>query len=210
MSLTLPKQPGASLRVVDHPIARRPLASLGRRLHRTEFPDPQDLFLGWVMCLGKRTEYRVFQTIHAAPRSRGSSGIPSIGSTTSSAAAPGPWILGPPGLPWPIVLALNPTGRLYLVVDDTLLHKRGKKVYGLGWFRDAVASTAKRVATASGNNWVVMGLAIPIPLSPEQILCLPLSARLHLPGKGPIRAAWTWRRRCSPTSSGGSPIDRSS
>ena len=77
---------------------------------------------------------------------------------------------------------LNPTGPLYLVVDDTLLHKRGQKVYGLGWFRDAVASTAKRVATASGNNWVVMGLAIPIPLSPEQILCLPLSARLHLPG----------------------------
>ena len=68
------------------------------------------------------------------------------------------------------------------MVDDTLLHKRGQKVYGLGWFRDAVASTAKRVATASGNNWVVMGLAIPIPLSPEQILCLPLSARVHLPG----------------------------
>ena len=30
---------------------------------------------------------------------------------------------------------------------------------------------------------MVMGLAIPIPLSPEQILCLPLSARLHLPGE---------------------------
>ena len=29
---------------------------------------------------------------------------------------------------------------------------------------------------------MVMGLAIPIPLSPDQILCLPLSARLHLPG----------------------------
>ena len=82
-----------------------------------------------------------------------------------------------------IVLALNPTGPLYLVVDDTLLHKRGQKVYGLGWFRDAVASTAKRVATASGNNWVVMGLVIPIPLSPKQILCLPLLARWHLPGK---------------------------
>src|SRR5262249_47573169 len=57
-------------------------------------------------------------------------------------------------------------------------------VYGLGWFRDAVASTAKRVATASGNNWVVLGLAIPIPFGPDQILGLPLSARLHLPGAG--------------------------
>ena len=53
------------------------------------------------------------------------------------------------------------------MVDDTLLHKGGQKVYGLGWFRDAVASTAKRVATASGNNWVVMGLAILILVVPR-------------------------------------------
>ncbi len=44
-----------------------------------------------------------------------------------------------------VVVRLNPRGVLHLVVDDTLLHKRGKHVYGLGWFRDAVASTAKRV-----------------------------------------------------------------
>src|SRR5947209_4010560 len=83
-----------------------------------------------------------------------------------------------------VVTTLSPSGRLYLVVDDTLLHKRGRKVWGLGWFRDAVASTKKRVATASGNNWVVLGLAIPIPFCPSHVLCLPLLARLHLPGKG--------------------------
>jgi hypothetical protein len=71
---------------------------------------------------------------------------------------------------------------LYLVVDDTLLHKRGKHVYGLGWFRDAVASTAKRVATASGNHWVVVGLAICIP-GTNKIYCLPIHAKLHLAGK---------------------------
>ena len=37
--------------------------------------------------------------------------------------------------------AFKVLGALYLVLDDTLLHKRGKSVYGLGWFRDAVAST---------------------------------------------------------------------
>ena len=47
-----------------------------------------------------------------------------------------------------------------------------------------LASTRKRVATASGNNWVVLGLALPVPLCPDRILCLPLLARLHLPGKG--------------------------
>jgi hypothetical protein len=45
-----------------------------------------------------------------------------------------------------------------------------------------VASTAKRVATASGNHWVVVGLAICIP-GTNKIYCLPIHAMLHLAGK---------------------------
>ena len=45
-----------------------------------------------------------------------------------------------------------------------------------------MASTAKRVATASGNHWVVVGLAIPIPKT-NKIYCLPIHAMLHLAGK---------------------------
>jgi DDE superfamily endonuclease len=147
------------------------------------FQSHRDILLGWIMCIGKRTEYRVFQTIQASSEvsrvqrhpfdrfynffSRSAWTVESLAHQVGVA----------------VVLALNPAGRLYLVVDDTLLHKRGQTVYGLGWFRDAVASTATRVATASGNNWVVLGLAIPIPFCPDQILCLPLSARLHLPGE---------------------------
>ena len=55
------------------------------------FRSHRDILLGWIMCIGKRTEYRVFQTIQASSEARGSSVIPSIASTTSSAAAPGPW-----------------------------------------------------------------------------------------------------------------------
>jgi hypothetical protein len=75
-------------------------------------------------------------------------------------------------------------GRLTLLVDDTLAHKRGKSVWGLGWFRDAVASTRKRVATASGHNWVVLAVAVCLPFTNVPILALPLLARLHRPGKG--------------------------
>jgi len=71
-----------------------------------------------------------------------------------------------------------------LLVDDTLAHKRGRSVWGLGWFRDAVASTKKRVATASGHNWVVLAVAVCLPGTGIPILALPLLARLHLPGKG--------------------------
>jgi DDE superfamily endonuclease len=140
------------------------------------------LLLGWLMCLGTHTTYRVSQTIHAdepgnaAERhtfDRYYNFFSRSGWTVSALAY---------RLAVFVVTHLNPTGALYLVVDDTLVHKRGLKVWGLGWFRDAVASTRKRVATASGNNWVVLGLAIPVPWCPGHIVCLPLLARLHLPG----------------------------
>ncbi len=82
-----------------------------------------------------------------------------------------------------VLTRLAAVGALTLLVDDTLAHKRGKSVWGLGWFRDAVASTRKRVATASGHNWVVVAAAICLPASNTPILALPLLARLHLPGK---------------------------
>ena len=46
-----------------------------------------------------------------------------------------------------------------------------------------MASTAKRVAMASGNHWVVIGLAIRIRGTGKNY-CLPIHVRLHLPGKG--------------------------
>jgi DDE superfamily endonuclease len=141
-----------------------------------------EVLLGWVMCLSKRTEYGVFQTIQAdTPISRKQRHPFDRFYNFFSRSA---WIVRDLArqVAVAVVVRLNPHGLLYLVVDDTLLHKRGKHVYGLGWFRDAVASTAKRVATASGNNWVVMGLAICIP-GTSKIYCLPIHAMLHLAGK---------------------------
>src|SRR5829696_8810278 len=99
----------------------------------------RQVLIGWIMCLGSRTEYRVFQTIQAEeevarqPRhpfdrfynffSRAKWDVERLAHQVAIT----------------VVAALNPTGRLYLLVDDTLLHTRGKQVYGLGWFRDAVA-----------------------------------------------------------------------
>jgi hypothetical protein len=89
-----------------------------------------------------------------------------------------------------VLTRLLPTGRITLLVDDTLAHKCGKSVWGLGWFRDAVASTHKRVATASGHNWVVLAIAVCVPFTSIPILALPVLARLHRPGKGqPSQAA---------------------
>ena len=152
------------------------------------FTDPSfatygQLLLGWLLCPGNHNLYRAGQAIGAREEfcRAGRHGLDRYYNFFERSG----WSVS--GLAYRVavlaVTALQVFGPLYLVVDDTLLHKRGLTVWGLGWFRDAVASTKKRVATASGHNWVVLGLAVPVPFCPNHILCLPLLARLHLPGK---------------------------
>jgi DDE superfamily endonuclease/Archaeal putative transposase ISC1217 len=143
-----------------------------------------ELLLGWVMCLGKHTLYRVAQNVHPEvvhDHSR-RHGFDSYYNYFERSA----WT--PKGLAQRvgvlILTRLQWLGIVTLLVDDTLAHKRGKSVWGLGWFRDAVASTKKRVATAPGHNWVVVAVAVCLPGTNAPILALPLVARLHVPGKG--------------------------
>jgi hypothetical protein len=141
------------------------------------------VLIGWVMCLRKWTEYGVFQTIRAdTPISRKQRHPFDRFYNFFSRSA---WTV--PDLARQVAVAvvarLDPHGLLYLVVDDTLLHKFGKHVWALGWFRDAAASTPQRTVIASGNHWVVMGLAIRIP-GTHKIYCLPIHAKLHRSGKG--------------------------
>jgi len=143
-----------------------------------------ELVLAWVMCLGKHTLYRVAHNVHpeTAPDPGQRHGLDAYYNFFERSA----WT--PQGLAYRVALLiltrLKFLGVITLLVDDTLAHKRGKSVWGLGWFRDAVASTQKRVATASGHNWVVLAVAVCLPGTGIPILALPLLARLHLPGKG--------------------------
>ena len=142
------------------------------------------LLLAWVMSLGKRTLFRVAE--NGQPDELPDHTRRHRFDTTYNFFERSAWT--PKDLAYRVCLLvftkLKRFGPLTLVVDDTLTHKRGKNVWGLGWWRDAVASTQKRVATASGHNWVVVALALCIPFTKVPILALPLMARLHLPGKG--------------------------
>jgi hypothetical protein len=143
-----------------------------------------DLLLAWVMCLGPHTIRRVGQTVdpQQQPDHSQRHGLDAYYNFFARSA----WT--PTALAYRLAILvltrLNICGRITLLVDDTLAHKRGKSVWGLGWFRDAVASTKKRVATASGHNWVVLAVAYCLPFCKAPILALPLLGRLHLPGKG--------------------------
>jgi DDE superfamily endonuclease len=144
----------------------------------------QELLLGWVMCLRHKTLQRVGENLHpeSPPDHRQRHQLDAVYNFFERSA----WT--PDGLAKRlgilILTRLNFGARVTLLVDDTLLHKTGRCVWGLGWFRDAVASTRTRVATASGHNWVVLAIAFCNPLSGAPILALPLMARLHRSGKG--------------------------
>lgn len=142
------------------------------------------LLLAWIMCLGRHNLFRVAQT--ADPRSLHDHSQRHGFDTVYNYFGRSAWTAGGLARRVGILLftRLKLFGTITLLVDDTLAHKRGKSVWGLGWFRDAVASTKKRVATASGHNWVVVAVAVCLPGTRIPILALPLLARLHLPGKG--------------------------
>jgi DDE superfamily endonuclease len=142
------------------------------------------ILLGWVMCLGPRTLFRVFLSSRCPAELHDFSGPHGL-DTEYNFFERTAWT--PSDLFKRLalfVLTHLPFARpIRLIVDDTLLHKRGVHVWGLGWFRDAVASTKTRVATASGHNWVVLAIAFEIP-KVGVILALPVMARLHRPGEG--------------------------
>jgi hypothetical protein len=141
------------------------------------------LLLGWVLCLGNHRLCRVADT--AAPQELRDHSQRHGLDTTYNFFERSAWTV--PALAYRVAVLICTTlrlcGPLTLLVDDTLTHKRGQKVWGLGWFRDAVASTRKRTATASGHNWVVVAVAVCLPFTDVAILALPLLVRLHRPGK---------------------------
>lgn len=151
---------------------------------RPSFATHCQFLVAWLMHLGKHTLFRTCQTLQVGPSPQPCHPPPSdryYNFFERSAWEPAE-LARRVGL---MILTRLPFGNcITLLVDDTLSHKRGKSVWGLGWFRDAVASTQKRVATASGHNWVVIAIAFRSPWTGAPILALPLLARLHLPGKG--------------------------
>jgi len=81
-----------------------------------------------------------------------------------------------------LVEAYRPKGRIALYMDDTLFHKSGRRIMGVGWWRDAVASTGQvQAVTALGLNILVLAVRVDPPWTGEP-LALPVGMRLHRKG----------------------------
>lgn len=133
----------------------------------------QHVLVGWIICPGPRTIAEVWQATGRAAEHHWDRAYALFASAS--------WDWDDLGqiLILVIVARLIPTGAIWLVVDDTLCHKRGARVAFGGFFLDAVTSTKKKKNFRFGVNWVVLGLAVHLPFRPDRCFCLPVVWRVY-------------------------------
>jgi len=76
------------------------------------------------------------------------------------------------------LVALLSSERVTVAIDDTLVRKKGPKVFGLGAHLDAVRSTRRHRIFSFGHVWVVLAVLVRVPLSPRP-WALPVLFRLY-------------------------------
>jgi len=94
-----------------------------------------------------------------------------------------------------VVLLLVPAGAAITVaVDDSVFRRRGRRVFGAAWQHDG--SSPARNKLSFGTCFVTAGIVVALPFCSRPV-CLPVLARLHVPGKGKARKP---RRQAAPAS----------
>ncbi len=73
-----------------------------------------------------------------------------------------------------LILQFVPSGFVWLAVDDTLCHKRGKKVAFGGIFLDPVLSSKTRKVFRYAVNYVVLALVVQPPFRKDRTFALPV------------------------------------
>jgi hypothetical protein len=107
------------------------------------------------------------------------------------------WDLGELGLAVArlVVALLVPEGEpIEVAVDDSVFRRSGRRVWGAAWQHDG--SSPARSKLSFGNCFVTAGVVVRLPFLARPA-CLPVLARLHVPGRG---RAVKPRRQAAPAS----------
>jgi DDE superfamily endonuclease len=127
----------------------------------------------WIVCLGRRTISRVWETTGQAQARNHAAAFRLFSQAVWN------WDEVCRMLAVQILAQLVPGTKVWLVVDDTLCHKRGAKVAFGGIFLDAVLSTKKHKIFRFGNNWVLLGIVVELACRPNRYFCLPIAWRVY-------------------------------
>src|SRR6266567_132097 len=80
-----------------------------------------------------------------------------------------------------VMLLVPPGADLQVAAGDSVFRRTGRKVHGAGWQHDSSSPSLSRLSY--GNCFVTAGIVVRLPFC-SRAVCLPVLARLHLPGKG--------------------------
>lgn len=101
------------------------------------------------------------------------------------------WSIDRAGLALFDLITANANGQLVaLAGDDTLLPRRGKKIFGSGMHRDPQLSSRSHSVIRWGHCWVVLCVVVQSRRTPGRVYSLPVLARLYLNKT----SAAKWRR----------------
>jgi len=127
----------------------------------------------WTVCLGRRTISRVWETTGRAADHDHCAAFRLFSDAVWN------WDELARILLVRLLAALVPGTRVWVVLDDTLCHKRGAKVAFGGIFLDAVLSSKRHKVLRFGTNWVTLGLVVQLPFRPDRFFCLNLLWRVY-------------------------------
>jgi hypothetical protein len=127
----------------------------------------------WIVCLGRRSVSRVWETTGQSAERNHAAAFRLFSQAAWN------WDEVCRLLLIQILARLVPGAQVWLVVDDTLCHKRGAKVAFGGIFLDAVLSSKRHKVFRFGNNWVMLGVVVELPFRPTRYFCLSIMWRVY-------------------------------
>jgi hypothetical protein len=127
----------------------------------------------WIVCLGRRTISRVWQTTGRALDEDHSKAYRFFNQALWNFDDLARVLL------LQLLTCLIPGCAVWVVVDDTLCHKRGAKVAFGGIFLDAVLSSRKHKIFRFGVNWVTLGVVVQLPFRQDRFFCINLLWRVY-------------------------------
>jgi DDE superfamily endonuclease len=149
------------------------LAPLAPVFRKEVFLTFQRMVGAWIVCLGRRTISRVWETTGRSRSEHHASSFRLFAQAVWNFDDVMRLLLVA------LLQTFVPGLRVWVVVDDTLCHKRGAKVAFGGIFLDAVLSTRKHKTFRFGNNWVLLGLVVSVPFRRDRPFCIPLLWRVY-------------------------------
>lgn len=149
------------------------LAPLVPAFRKEVFPIFRMMVGAWVVCLGRRTISRVWETTGQSRQRHHAAAFRLFAQAVWN------WDEVMRLLLVALLQTFVPGMRVWVVIDDTLCHKRGAKVAFGGIFLDAVLSTRKHKTFRFGNNWVLLGLVVSLPFRRDRPFCVPMLWRVY-------------------------------